>query len=410
MKICVVTHTFPKNRQDTTAAFMDPLVRGLITAGNDVTVFAPYHIDFIPGDFPYRIITYRYVWPAFLHRLGFSQTLKDGMRLSWDVYLLAPLLYFFGTLALWRLLRREHFDLVSSHWILPNGFLAFLATLGTKIPYVVSLPGSDVYVAQKNWIFQLMAQYSAGNSACLCADSPQYILELRKACVVDVPTHIIPYPVDTDVVKSTTKGVLKLRKNLGLTKKTITVLGVGRMVYKKGFNYLIEAVASIYTTHPNIKLVLIGTGDQMEEWQILSKHLGIKENVHFVGSVRRDEIITYYNACDIFVMPSIVDQLGNIDDRPVALLEAMACGLPVIATNFPGNALTITQNRSGLLVPEKDISAIVHALQKFISSPKLRKRLGKEASKSVVRNLSMYAVGKKYTEIFEHVKKTCEKY
>lgn len=408
MKTCILTHTFPKNHKDTTAAFMHPLVEGLIAAGNDVTVLAPYHKDFKTQDFPYRIITYRYIWPAHLHRLGFSQTLKDGMKLRWDTYVLAPLLYFFGTIALLNLLRRENFDVISSHWILPNGFIAFIATIGLKIPYIISLPGSDVYIAQKHWIFRLMAQLSARNSKALCADSPQYITELRKVCVLDVPLHIIPYPVNTKLIKSSSHGVQSLRKLFKATEKTVLILGIGRMVYKKGFNYLIESVARLYKKNRNIKLILVGEGDQIEEWRALADRLRIADIVHFVGTIYRDKVIAYYNACDIFVMPSIADQFGNIDDRPVALIEAMACGMPVIATNFPGNALTIQDTISGLLVPQKEVAAIIRALQKLISSPRLRMQLGREARLFVRRQLNMYAVGKQYSKIFQDIQKTHE--
>jgi len=403
MKICVFTHTFPKHRQDTTAAFMHPLVLGLIRAGNDVVVLAPYHKDFIPKDFPYRIITYRYIWPMFLHKLGFSQTLKDGMKLGWEVYLLAPFLYFFGTLALWRVVRREHFDVISSHWILPNGFMACVATLGTTTPYVVSLPGSDVYVAQKNWLFAKMAYYAAFFSERVCADSPQYVAQLRNVCPVTVPTDIIAYPVNTDVIKPLKKGVSDLRRKLGATKKTMLILGVGRMVYKKGFNYLIEAVAVAYRSYTSLRLILIGEGDQMTEWHVLAKRLGIGDIVHFAGSVTRNEINHYYNACDIFVMPSVVDQFGNIDDRPVALLEAMACGVSVIATNFPGNALTIENGVSGILVPEKNVDAIATAVAALLRSATLRNRLGREARRRVYQMFRHTVIGKRYDTLFRDI-------
>lgn len=405
MKICVLTHTFPKYRNDTTAAFMHPFVMGLKNAGNSVTVLTPFHTQLKVKKFPYKIFTYKYIWPKFLHRLGYSQTLSGGMSLKLETYILAPFLYFFAFFALLRILKKEQYDILSSHWILPNGFIAYLVSLFIRIPYTVTLAGSDVFLANKNNLFMLMAKLSAQRASLICADSPQYLKELARTKAKIRASHIIPYPVDTTLLHASTKGVYELKKKLRILPNTITILGVGRLIHKKGFEYLIKAFYKIHRKKRNVVLVIVGSGDLERQLRALVNRLFLDSFVRFVGNVERDKISAYYNLADIFVMPSIKDEEGNIDDRPVALLEAIATGLPVVATNFPGNALSIKDGVSGLLIPPKNVNEMSTVILRLIESRSLRESMSREAKKIVHKQLNMMQVGKRYTSLFKRLAK-----
>lgn len=400
MKICIVTHTFPKHLNDTTAAFMHPLILGLIKAKNEVTVLTPYHPQLNISSFSYKIVSYKYIWPKFLHRLGYSQTLLGGTKFKLETYLLSPLLFIFGFIALFKILKKEKFDVVSSHWILPNGFISYLATKFIRIPYTITLAGSDVYVANKNRLFAFMAKLAAKNAKVVLADSPTYIDQLKKTGTHVKNYSIIPYPVDTSMLKINLSGVSKLRGELNLKKDTIILLAVGRLVYKKGFRFLLKAFSKVIKKYKEVILVIIGEGDLKNELRELTKSLHIESFVKFVGGIKRDKIVSFYNLADVFIMPSVVDEGGNIDDRPVALLEAIACGKPVIATNFPGNALSIKNLISGFLVPQKDMKSLEHAITRLIESKRLRISMGREANKLANENFGIKTIGEKYSNIF----------
>lgn len=405
MKICVLTHTFPKYLHDTTAAFMHPFVLGLIQAGYDVVVITPFHQKLNTSDFPYRIVTYKYIWPNSFHRLGYSQTLSKGVRIKIEIYLLAPFLYFFGFLTLLRLLVKENFDIVSAHWILPNGFIMYLTSLFISVPYVVTLAGSDVFVANKNFLFSFMARLAAKKAAAICADSPQYIKELSKVGVHPDNSHIIPYPVDTSQLKISNSLAVELKKKLGIPPSSIMLLAVGRLIYKKGFSYLLDAFAKVIKKEKNVRLIIVGDGDLKQILEQHSKKLQISQSVIFVGNIERNAIGAYYTLADIFIMPSIKDQEGNIDDRPVALLEAISCGKPVIATNFPGNALSVQHSVSGFLVPQKNSKIISERIIQLARSKELRTRMGKQAEKIASSSLVTKSVGEKYNILFKDILK-----
>lgn len=405
MKVCVLTHTFPRFEKDTAAAFMESLCRGLMKAGNKVTLLIPFDAQFSRENDPYKIITYRYIWPKKFHLLGYSRTLYGDIRLKRFVYLLAPFLYFFGFLALWRLVRKEKPDVISAHWILPNGFLASLVSLITGVPFSVTCPGSDIFVAKKNWIFRTMASWAGSRAKAVLADSPQYLDGLKSIGVKPKYSEIIPYPVDEKKIKPIKVGLDKYRKKYGLGKGKLVILAVGRLVYKKGFNYLIQALPPIIKKYSFVRLIIVGDGDQRQEWENLARELKLNDYVVFTGIAPRDEIIYYYNLADIFVMPSIRDQAGNVDDQPVSLIEAMAAGKPVVATDFPGISLTVADKVNGFLVPEKGVKEISQALEKLISLPELRKKMGQKNRKIVEERLSIKSIGEKYTRVFEKIKR-----
>lgn len=399
MKICVLTHTFPKSKKDTTAPFMHALALGLKKAGHEVVVLTPYTKDLIKGGFPYKIVTYRYIWPDFMHVLGYSQTLKNGSRLKLSTYLLFPFFSFFGTLALINLVRKEKINIISSHWILPNGFFAFIASLILKVPYIVSLPGSDVYLAKKNKIFAMFARITADNALAIVADSPRFLAEILSLGVKAKNTEIIPYPVIMEKKKSSLREISKLRERLKLKKDNLVILAVGRLVYKKGFDYLIKAMPLIIKKHSNIRLIIIGDGDLREELENLVLKLNLSTHVKFVGNVNRKDLVTYYNLSDIFVAPSVKDKEGNMDDQPVSLIEAMACGKPIVATNFPGIALTVRDGINGYLFAEKNVKDLIACLEKLIESSKLRAEMGKESKKIVLNEITDKKIGERYNNL-----------
>lgn len=403
MKICILTHTFPKNINDSTAPFMHALALGFSKIGHEVFVLTPYNSELRAEEFPYKVITYKYIWPKFLHILGYSQTLKYGSKLRFSTYILFPFLFIFGTLALIRLARREKFDIISSHWLLPNGFLAFIASKFLKIPYIVSLPGSDVYLAKKNKIFSKIAVISANHAAGVISDSPRF-LEMALSLGANLKkTQIIPYPVEVKKTKPSLRSLNLLRKKLKLEQDNLVLLAVGRLVSKKGFDYLIKALPPLFEKYKKLRLIIVGDGDLRREWEKLVFKLNLNSCVKFVGSINRHELVIYYNLADIFVMPSIKDEEGNMDDQPVSLIEAMACGRPVIATNFPGISLTVKHGVSGYLFPEKNIAFLRKFLEKLIISPKLRIEMGKMGREIVDKELTDKKIAERYIKFISNI-------
>jgi glycosyltransferase involved in cell wall biosynthesis len=146
------------------------------------------------------------------------------------------------------------------------------------------------------------------------------------------------------------------------------VLGtVGRLEMVKGINYLLMAMPGILKNFPKARLEIIGDGSQTAILKELSIKLKISNSVKFFGKF--ENVIPFYTKMDIFILPSILEGFG------IVLLEAMASGVPVVATNVDGIREVVVDGESGILIPPKDPDAIAKAISQLINNPQLRKKL-----------------------------------
>lgn len=404
MRICILTHTFPRFETDVAAPFMDGVAEGIAEAGNEVFVLTPFSPGFrsIPNR-KYRVLTYKYIFPNSLHKLGYSQTLSNDKKLKISVYFFSPLMFFFGTVALIRLVLKEKIEIINAHWILPNGFLASLASLLTGVPVVSTLPGSDVLMVKKNVLFRAVAIFTTWKSKVVTSNSPQLLKDLRQETGVRFKSETIIYGVYPDKFKPDRSQTVVLKKKHSIPQKDVVIIGTGRLVEKKGFRYLVEAAPLVVKKYPNTTFVIVGDGDQRQELEKLAQKLKVDKNFRFVGTVDYKNLVHYYNLGDIFALPSVRDESGNLDDQSVAAVEAMACGLPIITTNFPGYAIVVKDGVNGFLTSEKDYKAISRALEKLVASSLLRKKMGQKSRELVLDHFSWKVIGKEYDKLFRQI-------
>lgn len=408
MKICILTHTFPRfNGDKISSIFMAEVAQSLVDADNEVWVLTPFTPVYRPFKTNYRLVTYKYIFPDFLHKLGYSETLSNDLKLPIIMWFLSPFMYLFGFLSLLKLVITEKIDIINAHWVLPNGFIASAVSMLTGTPVVSTLPGSDVYMAKKNILFKVLAIFATWRSNWITSNSGQLIADLDRVTGVSLKnkSSTIIYGIGSDKFKPDKILGDKARKTLGYSKETIVVLGVGRLVAKKGFEYLIKALPEIIKSNKHVKVAIIGDGDQKQHLVDLAKQLNVFEYIKFLGSVSYTEMNKYYNMADIFILPSIRDEGGNLDDQSVAVMDAMSCGKPVITTNFPGYRLVIKNGVNGFLTEEKDSFSIAQRILELSQSEVLRSKLGKTARKSVINDFSWPVIGRQYTKLFSELVK-----
>lgn len=408
MKICVFAHTFPRFKTDAAGgAFMDGFCEGLQKAGNEVIALVPYDTKIKRGenDQSYKFRYFKYIFPAFLHILGYSRTLENDIRLKKRIYLLAPLYYFFGFFALLNLVKKEKIDIINAHWIIPGGFIAALVSLITGVPLVVTVAGSDVYLASKNKLFGYMTLFASKVAKeIIGGGSPLWTEDLVKIGVQKNKTlHTIIYGVDIKQYFPTQNGVNKLKNKLKIKHNAVVVLAVGRLVYKKGMHVLINSIPKVILKNKNIKFVIVGDGDQKEELQNLAKKLKVNDHLIMPGTISRDELLSYYNLCDVYVSTSIRDKSGNLDDQSIALVEAMACKKATIATDLAGNKIIIKNNQNGFLFEMGNSTKLSEKINFLVENDKIRKRFAETGYKMAISDFSVAAIGKTYTKLFKRI-------
>lgn len=160
------------------------------------------------------------------------------------------------------------------------------------------------------------------------------------------------------------------------------ILYVGRLVKRKGVEYLIKAFSDLQNNMKDVILVIIGEGKSRSKLEELSESLEIFDKVEFVGQVKNEELSSFYLLCNICVIPSITYGLG--DPWVFVLNEAMYFGKPVIATDAVGAAFDMIENgKNGFLVPEKDSDAIYKAMKTIFSDEDLEKHMGNESRRII---------------------------
>lgn len=396
MRICVLTQTFPRDQQDSTAAFMKEFCDGLAQNGNEVFVLTPFDRKFNRKKDQFKVVTYKYIWPDQLHLLGYSRSMEGDQVLKMRSFLLIPFMVSFGIIALIRLVRAKKIDVINAHWIVPNGFMAMVASFFTKVPYTVTLPGTDAYLAFRYKTIGLVVKFIVKYSTVIFSNSSFHLKRIMDLGVNPKYKLVIAYPTDTKKFKPIKTGLDKIRSQLGISKEETVLLAVGRMVYKKGYNYMIKAMKPL-ENNP-IKILIAGEGDQKNEWMRLTKSLNLENKILFIGNIKRGEIVKYYNMADVMVAPSIIDRRGNVDGGPVTNFEAMACGKPQIVTNVLGIADVLKNGVNGFVVPQKNIKALTSAISKLHQSKALRDKMGKANVTLVRSSFSTGAIGKIYSE------------
>ena len=173
----------------------------------------------------------------------------------------------------------------------------------------------------------------------------------------------------------------KLKKELGIPEDVPLIGAVGRMVWQKGFEFLIKAAPAILQAFPGARFMIVGDGPLRGKLGALSEELRVKDNVIFAGF--RSDIKDVLSAIDLLVVPSLLEGF------PMVTLEAMAMAKPIIATKIDGITEQITDGENGILVPPKDHNALSKAILRLIQDKELSKKLGMSARKKVEQEFSV---------------------
>lgn len=218
-------------------------------------------------------------------------------------------------------------------------------------------------------------------------DSSAVLSKLRHKCVV------IPIGIDTcrfNLDARISRRVVQIRNNA-----RSVVLFIGRFVYYKGVEYLIEAMKNV-----DARLVLVGEGPLEASLKSQVARMGLQDKVAFVGRVEEEDIAAYYHASDAFVLPSI----ENTEAYGIVQLEAMACGKPVISTDLPtGVSFVNLHGKTGLVVPPRNAEALAEAMNLLLNDEEAREAMGQFARRRVETQFSKEGMLHEVHELYKRV-------
>ena len=405
MKVCILTHGYPRFPDDTTAPFIESIAETLQQQEDiDVTVLTPDTPQFArtEEDSTVNLHTYRYFFPRQLQHLGYSNTLVNDCALKKYVYLLAPFLFISGIFHLFWLSRKHRFDVIHAHWLLPNGFISAVVNRLLKIPYVITLHGSDIFVSKQNLIFKNMAKWTLKHAAMVTSVTPAFLPELSALGVPEQKRCMIPNGVTPSVFSTPSQQrITELRETLSIPENCPIVFALGRIVLKKGFDVLIQALPYVREKIQDVRVIIGGDGTDLPRLKTLAEETGVSEIVHFSGTINRTDVPVYFYLSDLFVLPAVFDPKGNVDGCPIVILEAMACGKPVVSSNISGIPIVVKDGETGILVDEKNVNGLANAIVSLLEDPTKREQFGKAGQQRIQHELTWTKTVEQFISIYQ---------
>lgn len=269
----------------------------------------------------------------------------------------APFLLAAGALpTVGRLIREGFdFDLIDAHFWYPDGVAASIIARVVGKPFVCTARGSDITLYRRfSWpkrLLQKSLQRSSANIG-VCTDLVEQMIELGadRAKSLTIRNGV-------DLVRFSPLDPQAARRSLGLRAEDLVLLSVGHLIERKGHHLAIELLQH----QPDACLMVVGSGPLRGELEALAQRLGVAERVRFEGQQPNDRLQTYYSAADVLVLASSFEGWANV------LLEAMACGTPVVATRVNGTPEVVTQAVAGRMADVRDVPHLLAALRDLLA-------------------------------------------
>jgi glycosyltransferase involved in cell wall biosynthesis len=369
--VVMVTSSYPRFPGDSVGTFLEPIAHAVAALGHDVHVVAPWHplVRRAPTEGGVQFHFYRYAPIPSLYVFGYASAMRDDVALRATAWAAAPLALAAGWREARRVARRHRATVMHAHWVVPGGFTAALAAPG--LPLVVSLHGSDVYVAEKIALVRSAARATFRRAGFVTACSDD--LAGRAVALGADPARLetVPYGVDVERFRPDPSGRRSLRAELAGGRDAPLVFAAGRLVKKKGFEYLIDAMRGV----PGAVLALAGEGTLDDELRARAAAAGVSARVRFLGNLPQDRIAACLAAADVVAIPSVRDEAGNVDGLPNVVLEALAAGAPLITTGAGGIGTVARPDQTAFVVPEHDADALAAAIRRVLDDPEAARRI-----------------------------------
>lgn len=252
------------------------------------------------------------------------------------------------------------FDLIDAHYYYPDGVAAALLARWQRKPLVISARGSDLNVLGGYPFARRLMQWAARQAQASVGVSAALVQILQRWGVAPERLHVMRNGVDLQRFMPSDRR--EARARLGLLGEPL-LLSVGNLVDLKGHDLAIEALALLGSQHPGAQLCIVGDGPLRQALQAQARARGVESRVRFAGRVPNEQLAPWYSAADALVLASRSEGWANV------LLESMACGTPVVATDVGGSAEVVAEACAGRLVAQRDAPPLAQAIEQLLADP-----------------------------------------
>lgn len=262
-----------------------------------------------------------------------------------------------------KLCKINQYSFINTHFAVPSGPLGIWISRKFNLQNILSIYGGDIYDPSKSysphkkWYLKKIVEWVLSNSRYVVAESSDIKDNALKYYNIEKDINIIPLAYEPIMFEKIN------RKGLGLDENLFYTISVGRLVKRKGFDFLIKAIKN---TPDNVHALIIGEGPEKENLANLAEELNISDRIHFLGFVSEIEKFQYLQNSDIYVLSSVHEGFG------IVLQEAMQVGLPIISTDNGGQVDFIKEGKNGYLVRYGDVETLAGMINKFEQDNQLK--------------------------------------
>jgi glycosyltransferase involved in cell wall biosynthesis len=296
-----------------------------------------------------------------------------------------------------RLLEAGDVRHLHAHFAHGSTTVTWYASRITGVPFSFTGHARDIYTEKLNPGGLLPRKIRAARFVVTCTDANRRHL---RSLAAGVDVHRVYHGLNADFARLLAAGPEAPGRN-----GRFRVLGVGRLVAKKGFDVLVEAIAILAERGVPVEAVIVGHRAPLEpevgpELESAISTLGLDGRVRLVGSMTQAELFDEYRRASAFCLPCRVVDSGDRDGIPNVMVEAMACGVPVVGTEVSGLPELVVSGRNGLLVPPEDPQAVADALARLYADPELARALGRRAEETVRERFDGDALARELATLF----------
>ena len=297
---------------------------------------------------------------------------------------------------LWREVKKQRAETIHASRPLSEGLVSAIVSKLTGVPFLLFVHGEDINVAKTSRELSVLTRYVLKHAKVVIANSTYTERKLVDDWSVNKSKIKLLNP-GIDYAKFATDASAPAQNTT--SKNNLRIMTAGRLQKRKGHDTVIKAIAELRDHFNQIDYHIVGRGEEETALKQLASDLGVSENIHFLGEITDQELIKQYRACDIFVLANReID--GDVEGFGIVLLEAQACGKPVIAGNSGGTADTLIDGETGFLIDATDESELISTIVKRMSSDEARKRIGQRGQEYVSKNFCWRMLSKRVSNIF----------
>lgn len=303
----------------------------------------------------------------------------------WDISI-CPRLYFY--------IKRNRYDIIHTHSLKADLWGAIAGGLA-NMPMVVSTVHNEEQILKipilkllEGWVVNRLDDFIIAVS-----DGVKRFLVREAGFPID-KIRVVRYGIDPSDIEIDMKK--NIRQELGIENDAPLIGCVGRLISQKGHKYIIEAARKVIENFPKVRFLIVGKGPLEKMLKRMSRDLKISSSIIFTGF--REDVYSIIDKLDLLILPSLWEGFGLV------LLEAMALGKPIVATNVGGIPEVVKDGEAGILIPPKDSDALANAIIKLLKDKQLAKRMGEAGRKRVEEYFQANRMAEEIKEIYEEDK------